>query len=70
MHCIAMFKDLFYYSNRTCIKLVPILFFQNIDNSNTTNDALNGVETVTKSDENTPGKCFSYNLLQIKPLQK
>ena len=39
-------------------------------NINATNDALNGVETVTKSDENTPGTCFSYNILQIKPLQK
>ena len=28
-----MLKDLFHYSNQTCIKLVPILFFQIIDPS-------------------------------------
>ena len=43
---------------------------KNHQNSNATNDTLNGEETLPKSDENTPGKCFSYNLLQIKPLQK
>ena len=26
-----MLKNLFHYSNQTCIKLVPILFFQIID---------------------------------------
>ena len=31
-------------------------------NSNATNNALNGVGTVTKSDKNTPGKCFSCDL--------
>ena len=43
---------------------------ENHQNSNATNDPFNGEETLTKSDENTPGKCFSCNLLQIKPLQK
>ena len=28
-----MLKNLFHYSNQTCIKLVPILFFQIIDPS-------------------------------------
>ena len=33
MHCITMLKDIFHYSNQTCIKLVPILFFLIIDPS-------------------------------------
>ena len=37
-----MLKDLFHYSNQTCIKLVPILFFQIIDPSfkNVTENAM------------------------------
>ena len=31
-------------------------------NRNATNDALNGEETLTKSDENTPGTFFTYDL--------
>ena len=60
--CDIIFEDSHFAIDATINKI-----HQNI---NATNDALNGVETVTKSDENTPGTCFSYNLLQIKPLQK
>ena len=43
---------------------------ENHQNSKATNDAVNGLETATKLDENTPGIYFSYDILQIKPLQK
>ena len=43
---------------------------KNDEKSHTTNHAVNGVETVTKSDGNTPGKCFFYYLLHTKPLPK
>ena len=43
---------------------------ENHQSSNATNDAVNGLETATKLDENIPGIYFSYGLLQNKSLQK
>ena len=53
------FSDIIFQHSHFAIDAPINKIHQNI---NATNDALNGVETVTKSDENTRSTCFTYDL--------